>query len=129
MSDKPTTVDEWKRLHASRLVQCRWGCMLTEEACRTFQSRRSRFVIHFNGSGNPYPRVNADYLQCVYPEPCDHLISEEEAEALAEERFVKAQQRRSERSDLLRAAREKARLVSPEPMLGEAEWTRSLVTK
>ncbi|MEW5980643.1 MAG: hypothetical protein AB1898_33135, partial [Acidobacteriota bacterium] len=85
--------------------------------------------IHFNGSGNPYPRVNADYLRCVYPEPCAHLIPESEAEALAEKRCAKAVQRRSEQNDEMGAAREKARLVSPEPMLGEAEWTRSLVTK
>jgi len=129
MSEKPATVEEWKRLNASRLVRCRWGCLLTRDACRAYQSRRSRFVIHFNGSGNPYPRVNADYLRCVYPEPCIHLIPESEAEALAEERCAKAQQRRADQSDLLGAAREKARLVSPEPMLGEAEWTRSLVTK
>ncbi|MEW6114096.1 MAG: hypothetical protein AB1664_18325 [Thermodesulfobacteriota bacterium] len=129
MSEKPATVDEWKRLNASRLVQCRWGCMLTEDACRAYQSRRSRFVIHFNGSGNPYPRVNADYLRCVYPEPCVHLIPEAEAEALAEDRRLRAQQLRADQSDGLSEAREKARLVSPEPMLDEAEWTRSLVTK
>jgi len=75
-------------------------------------------VIHFNGSGNPYPRVNADYLRCVYPEPCAHLIPEAEAEQL-----------RADQSDGLSAALEKARLVSPEPMLDEAEWTRSLVAK
>jgi hypothetical protein len=129
MSEKPATVEEWKGLNASRLVQCRWGCLLTQDACRAYQSRRSRFVIHFNGSGNPYPRVNADYLRCVYPDPCIHLIPEGEAEALAEERCAKALQRRAERSDFLAAAREKARLVSPEPMLDEAQWTRSLVTR
>jgi len=129
MSEKPATVDEWKRLNASRIVQCRWGCLLTEDACRAYQSRRSRFVIHFNGSGNPYPRVNADYLRCVYPEPCAHLIPEAEAEALAEDRRLKAQQLRADQSDGLSAAREKARLVSPEPMLDEAEWTRSLLAK
>ncbi len=37
-----------------KLLECRWGCKLTEQACRSYQSRTPRYVIHFNV---PWSRV------------------------------------------------------------------------
>ncbi len=49
MKASPLTVDQWKELNAHRLVQCRWGCSMTADACRSYQSRTGRYVLHFNG--------------------------------------------------------------------------------
>jgi len=81
----PFTVEEWMELNSHRLIDCRWGCRITPEACRSYQLRGSRYVIHFNGHAETYPRINADYLRCVSPEPCPYLMSDEDAAALQSE--------------------------------------------
>ncbi len=36
MKHSALTVDQWKELNAHRLVECRWGCSITVEACRSY---------------------------------------------------------------------------------------------
>jgi hypothetical protein len=118
---------QWKVQNAERLMDCRWGLKITPEACRLYQSRSARKVLHFNGDRNPYPRVNADYLQCCLPEECPHLISDAEAEALGELHRATAYQRNPGLTRAQNQARQWDRMVSPASMLGEKEWHRSLV--
>jgi len=79
-------VEQWKRKNACRLIDCRWGLKITTQACRSYQTRCARYVLHFNGDRNPSPRVNADYLCCLLPDPCPHLLPDSEVETLAESR-------------------------------------------
>jgi hypothetical protein len=127
MGSGPVTVEEWKQRNAAELIDCRWGCRLTRGACRSYQSRRDRYIIHFNGQQRPYPRVNADYLRCVYPEPCPFLISDDEVEELRAERSLELDDRSLRRRNRENHARDLDRLSNPEQMLGEAQWARSLV--
>ncbi len=118
---------QWKELNAHRLIECRWGCSITVEACRSYQSRTGRYVLHFNGQREPYPRVNADYLNCFMPEPCPHLLPDEEINRLAETCGQHNHRTTLERRARSRQARETDRLVNPDQMLREAQWNRSLV--
>jgi hypothetical protein len=121
------TVDQWKEQSAHRLVECRWGCSMTADACRSYQSRTGRYVLHFNGQREPYPRVNADYLNCLLPEPCPHLMSDDEARSRRNPGDSTRIRELSARRALSREARELDRLVNPEHMLREGQWNRSLV--
>jgi hypothetical protein len=119
--------DAWKRLNAGRLIDCRWGCRITAEACRTYQSRAARYVIHFNGHGDPRRTVNAEFLMCFIPEACPHRVSDEEAaEAFQAHRVTELGPLLERRG---RFHRQKAlhRLVSPDVMLNEDSWHRSLI--
>ncbi|MEJ2717925.1 MAG: hypothetical protein P8182_12415 [Deltaproteobacteria bacterium] len=129
MGSGPVTVEEWKELHAADLIDCRWGCRMTRAACRSYQARRDRYIIHFNGQPRPYPRVNADYLRCVYPEPCAFLISDDEVAQLRADRGLEVDGLCQERRNRESQARDLDHLSNPEPMLGEPQWARSLVKK
>lgn len=129
MGSGPVTVEEWKRRNAAVLVDCRWGCRMTRAACRSYQSRRDRYIIHFNGDQKPYPRVNADYLRCVYPEPCPFLIADDEVEELRAEHRYNLGGLPLGRRNGTNHARDLHRLSNPEPMLREPRWARSLVMK
>jgi hypothetical protein len=129
MSQRALTVDQWKELNAHRLIECRWGCSITTEACRSYQSRTSRYVLHFNGQRNPYPRVNADYLNCFLPEPCPHLIADNEVRTLGDTSEPGNSRLGSERRARSRQAREADRFTNPERMLAEGQWNRSLVRR
>ncbi len=127
MSQSALTVEQWKEMNAHRLIECRWGCNITSEACRLYQARTGRYVLHFNGQREPYPRVNADYLRCFLPEPCAHLMSDDEIRGL-EATVGSVNHRPSpERRERSRHARELDRLVNPDLMLREAQWNRSLI--
>jgi hypothetical protein len=78
MSSGPVTVAQWMERNNDRLVGCRWIGVITPEACRSYQCRTDRYVIHFNGDPDPCSRVNADYLRCFDPEPCPHILSDAE---------------------------------------------------
>ena len=80
-------VEQWKRENSDRLISCRWGLKITTEACHAYQTRTARYVFHFNGDRDPSLRVNADYLRCLLPEPCPHLLPDSEAESLPEDRL------------------------------------------
>jgi hypothetical protein len=123
----PVTVAQWKELNADRLVECRWGCSMTVEACRSYQSRTGRYVLHFNGQRVPYPRVNADFVNCLLPEPCPHLMSDDEIRSRRNKRDLPKISQLSERRALSREGRELDRLANPEHMLREEQWNRSLV--
>jgi hypothetical protein len=129
MSLPAVTVHEWKQVNAHRLIQCRWGCRITSEACKLYQCRTGRYVIHFNGDHEPLTRANADYVRCCLPEPCPHLISDEEARDMAKERNPNFGTSRGERQTLQHAERRRNRLVDPEAMLSEDASHRSLVMR
>ncbi len=129
MTTGPATVEQWKKENSGRLVQCRWGCRITTEACRAYQSRSSRYVQHFNGQRNPYARVNAEYLRCLGPDPCPHVTSDEEAEVLRSDRLFHNDAASVGRRGRASQARELERVTNPDVMLSEARWNRSLVKK
>jgi len=124
----PVMVEQWKQRNAHRLVNCRWACTLTREACRSYQVRSRRYVFHFAGDHNPIARPNGEYVRCLLPEPCPYAISDQESqEVRAELRLagnVFSSPRRSQG-----AGQVDERLVSPDVMLEEADWKRSLVKK
>lgn len=125
MTSAPINVEEWKRSRGTGLIQCRWGCAITLAACRAYQSRNVRYVLHFNGQRTPYPRVNAEYLRCFFPEACPHLMSDEEAREALEARKLKKQP--PEKKLREHRSREWERLVNPDEMLKEGQWNRSLL--
>jgi hypothetical protein len=127
MSSAATTVEQWKALNSHRLVECRWGCRLTEQACRSYQSRTPRYVIHFNGSQDARSGVNADYIRCLIPAPCPHLVSDREADEAKLHGPPESDALIPGRKVMIRRAREMERLSSPNSMLHEAKWHRSLV--
>lgn len=128
MTSMPVSVEQWMELNADRLVQCRWGCTLTREACHSYQVRAQRYVLHFAGDASPVSRPNGEYLRCLLPEPCPNVISDEESRELrAELRLagdVFSARRRAQGSRLL-----EEHLISPNAMLEEADWKRSLVRR
>lgn len=125
MSAAPVNAEEWKLRNRPDLVECRWGCAITREACRAYQSRTVRYVLHFNGDRVPYPRVNAEYVRCFLPEACPHLLSDEEAQAALEAR--RNRQMPLERKARQYRGRDRERLVNPDEMLHEERWRRSLL--
>ncbi|MBI5248418.1 MAG: hypothetical protein HY912_02890 [Desulfomonile tiedjei] len=126
MKTASVKVEQWRDQNAYRLIDCRWGCKITAEACRAYQARTSRYTVHFKGHREQYPRVKGDYLRCFMPEPCQNILSDEEiAEirlSLPDTRFSGA-----ERRNRANQVRQLNRLVSPNAMLQEAQWHRSLV--
>ena len=129
MASGPATVEQWKRQNALRLIECKWGCMITPEACRAYQSRTNRYILRLNGERNRKPRVNADYLRCLRPEPCAHILSDSDAEALRAQRDFFADEAAIERRNRAHQIREHEKLTSPDQMLAEPEWNRSLVKR
>lgn len=127
MTATAVNVEEWKAQNAHRLIDCRWGCKITSEACRAYQARTNRYVIHFQGHRDQYPRANADYLRCFMPEPCPNLLSDEE---VASSEFAACRAAASiDRRSSGHRDREMNRLVSPSRMLQEERWHRSLVAR
>ncbi len=123
------TVEEWKQANAGNIIDCRWGCRLSREACLRYQTKSKRYVMHFQGEKEPLLRINSDFLTCVFPDPCPHFLPDEEAAALRErirqagdDDVVMRRVRQNE-------AKEKERLVNPDTMLDEADWNRSLITQ
>jgi hypothetical protein len=128
MTVRSVSVEEWKRANAHRIVECRWGSRITREACQSYQSRTGRYVFHFNGDHQPLCRPNADYVSCFFPEPCPHLLSDEEALHLRE-RNPDCGREPHERRCRQFEARRRHRLVDPGSMLDEEDSHRSLVTQ
>lgn len=126
MTDQVTTVEHWTNLNSGNLLDCRWGCKISADSCRAYQSRSARYILHFNGDRKPSPRVNAEYLRCFFPEPCPNFVSDEEAQSARELRDAAG--RSLPRQISHHQGREMNRLISPDEMLREAQWHRSLVT-
>jgi hypothetical protein len=120
-------VEQWKRQNAGRLISCRWGLRITTEACHAYQTRSARYVLHFNGDRNPSPRVNADYLCCLLPAPCPHLLPDSDTEGLAEDRSGCDDNGHASRLIAQTKVRTLDRLVNPNRMLNEPDRYRSLV--
>jgi|WetSurMetagenome_2_1015567.scaffolds.fasta_scaffold375598_3 hypothetical protein len=129
MSSAATTVEQWKALNSHILVECRWGCKLSEQACRSYQSRAPRYIIHFNGSLDACSRVNADYIKCLIPDPCPHFVSDRDAGDLESRDALGSDALKLRRRAALHHARQIERLASPDGMLQEAHWHRSLVRR
>lgn len=119
-------VEQWREQNAHRLIDCRWGCKITSEACRAYQARTNRYTIHFKGHSEQYPRVKGDYLRCFTPEPCENLLSDEEI-AKSQDALLETRTSHFERRRRANQVREQHRLVSPRAMLQEAQWHRSLL--
>ena len=120
-------VEQWKRQNSDRLISCRWGLKITTEACHAYQTRSPRYVLHFNGDRNPSPRVNADYLCCLLPEPCRRLLPDSDVEGLAEALPGPDDNGHPSRLITQTKARTLDRLVNPDRMLNEPDCYRSLV--
>jgi hypothetical protein len=120
-------VEQWKRQNADRLMSCRWGLKITTEACHSYQTRSARYVLHFNGDRNPSPRVNADYLSCLLPEPCPHLLPDPDVNVLAENHPGHEDNNHAGRLLAQTKTRTLDRLLNPNHMLNEPDRCRSLV--
>jgi hypothetical protein len=120
-------VEQWKRQNSERLISCRWGLKITTESCHAYQTRSARYVLHFNGDRNPFQRVNADYLRCMLPEPCPHLLPDSETESVPEDRPGGDDNGHAVRLMTQAKARTLDRLVNPDRMLNEPDRYRSLV--
>ena len=120
-------VEQWKRQNSERLISCRWGLKITTEACHSYQTRTARYVLHFNGDRDPSPRVNADYLCCVLPESCPHLLPDSEIVAVSENRPVLDDNSNVGKLIAQTKARTFDRLANPNRMLNEPDRHRSLV--
>lgn len=127
MSSGPVTVEEWKRLHRDELVECRLGGTITKQACRKYQCRDARYVIHFAGHDESYVRPNSDYVLCMIPDPCPHLLGDDDIEECRPGDLVLSSAARNGRSRTQVRHREK--LVNPDYMLEEPDWHRSLITR
>ncbi|MCA1961469.1 MAG: hypothetical protein LDL33_11815 [Desulfomonile sp.] len=128
MTSTAVMVKQWKERNAHRLVQCRWACTLTRNACRLYQVRSRRYVFHFAGDHHPPPRPNAEYVRCLLPEPCPHAISDDESREIRAELKLAGDLFPFRRRDPgVRQVDE--RLVSPDEMLQEADWKRSLIKR
>jgi hypothetical protein len=121
------SVAEWKARNAHRLIDCQWGCRITRYACKAYQLRNARHVIHFNGHAHPCTRVNADYVGCFSPEPCRHVISEEKARLHGPAQETSESFRDAGSRMRANRARTIDRLTNPDHMLREPRWTRSLI--
>lgn len=127
MTKGAESVDQWKNLNAHNLVDCRWGCRITQRACRSYQTRTRRSIIHFNGSLDACSRVNAEYLRCLLPSPCPHAVSDREAAEAESHKKLHVDALSVRLRTALHQARELERLASPDGMLQESRWHRSLV--
>jgi hypothetical protein len=129
MRNTSLAVDHWKEANAHRLIDCRWGCTITSQACRAYQTRTSRYIVHFNGEVEPFPRMNADYVTCFLPEPCPHLLPDAEARGPAENGSGRCGSSDRERRVTALKNRLRRQLVDPDVMLMEEDWRRSLVSR
>jgi hypothetical protein len=128
MTGTCAAVDQWKEANRHRLIDCRWGCRITPEACLAYQSRASRYVIHFNGDSSPAQRVNAEYVTCFLPDPCPHVTADEHVQSLRSDSGRSVTQDR-DRGLQIRKLRLRQQLANPNVMLEEEDWCRSLVTR
>lgn len=128
MNTGAKTVKQWLELNADKLIPCRWGGRITTDACRSYQTRRSRFTVYFRTFETGYVRPNADFLKCVSPEPCPYLIPGAELDDNPEwvplEELEAAIDRRREVAEVIQMAR----YTDPEEMLSEEDWMRSLIS-
>ena len=129
MKKGPETVEQWRERNAHRLICCRWGGKITPEACRSYQTRAERYVLHFNGEAAPLLRVNADYLRCFDPDPCPHLMDDQEVRAIQNEAVPMDSDAFSKRRIDTKRAREKEHLTNPDTMLWEPNFNRSLLVR
>jgi hypothetical protein len=129
MNQAVTTVEQWNALNSRNFVECRWGCKLTEQACRTYQSRSPRYVIHFNGSLDACSRVNADFVKCLLPDQCPHFVTDIEIDKTLSGSSSHSDALSLQRKAASRRGRAMERLASPDSMLHEAQWHRSLVKR
>ena len=129
MSSACVTVDQWKATNAHRLVDCRWGCRITQEACHAYQSRAGRYILHFNGDSEPSQRANAEYVTCLLPEPCPNLVPDADIRTLGKNRSEQGLLVHRERMLAARRHRQRQQLSDPNVMLEEEEWRRSLVSR
>ena len=127
MSSTEISTEKWRRDNSHKLVDCQWGCSLSLDACKKYQARCRRYVIHFNGTRSPLSRVNAEYVKCLYPEPCAYLISDEEAAEIRAVNGLSTDQGHKKRRKRLNRAKEWDRFVNPDHMLEEEDWNRSLI--
>ncbi len=119
MKTGPVSVDQWREQNSEALIDCRWCGRIMPDSCRSYQSRTERYIIHFSGTATPCRRVNADYIKCFQPDPCEHLIENVESAAAAGESAL------NDPFLHLKAgaepAREFDRFTNPEHMLVETE--------
>jgi hypothetical protein len=127
MTGPPVTAEEWKERNSHRLIECRWNSVITPEACRAYQSGNARYVIHFNGSGAAHTCANAEFLLCLGPEPCPHLLSDPEAEELRAERNARGSEISAAKRRLVDREKTRRRLTDPDLMLEEPDRARSLL--
>lgn len=119
----------WKDDNADQLVQCRWGAVISLEACRKYQEKAPRHVTYFNRLASRFSRINADYLACAYPTPCPHFMSDMETMECRALRKSEEADRTRERKVAAAHARAMDRLVSPDFMLEEGDKMRSLIIR
>jgi hypothetical protein len=123
------TVDQWKERNAHRLIDCRWGCRITPEACHAYQARAGRYILHFNGDSEPYQRANAEYVTCLLPEPCPNVVPDHDIRTLGKNRSENGLLADRERRLAARRLRQRQQLADPNVMLEEEDWRRSLVSR
>ncbi len=129
MSTPVVTAEQWFAQNSHKLIDCRWGCRITPEACRLYQTRASRHVIYFSGLETPGLGVNADFALCVHPEPCPHLLSEQALEEIRPAVQMLNDERSRSRRSTSADTRKWEELTSPDIMLNEPAWRRSLVKR
>ncbi len=129
MSNPPVTAEQWFAQNSESLIDCRWGCRITPEACRLYQTRAGRHVIYFSGLENPASDVNGDFVLCVHPEPCPHLLSEEALEEIRPALQMRRDHWSRSRKCGSSISRKWEELTSPDIMLDEPAWRRSLVRR
>ncbi len=74
MKCSATTPEQWFEQNAGRLIDCRWRCRITPEACRVYQSRAVRSVTEFGGVDDSGEGVDYELVRCLHPEPCPHFL-------------------------------------------------------
>ncbi|MEW6349759.1 MAG: hypothetical protein AB1646_11905 [Thermodesulfobacteriota bacterium] len=129
MSTHADTAEQWFAQNSGRLIDCRWGCRITPEACRLYQTRARRHVIYFGGSEAPALGVNGDFVLCVRPEPCPHLLPEETGQETSPATWTLHNERLKARRSASAGSRKWEELTNPDIMLDEPAWRRSLVRR
>ena len=121
------TVKEWREANQGRLLSCRWGLGITPEACRAYQTRTKRYVIHFNGEPVTYERANAEYVNCMLPDGCPHLLPLENEAGRQAGKGTRAESHAGTGGMGWDPARELDRMTNPDYMLFESHWNQSLI--
>ncbi len=122
MNPGPISVEQWKVQNAGRLIQCRWGGMITPEACRSYQLGRSRYGVYFRTGGTGYQRVNAEYVKCVYPDPCPHFMSDRELSSIPDRAPLEELEKELEKRRGVAHLRELHRLTDPREIDNGDDW-------